>query len=283
MKNRKDGKRININGMEQILIDLKPHRNEADVFIDKDIDVTELVKYVEKCKSEGKGYTYFHAIVTAFGKVFYNREKLNRFVANRHMYVHNDIVISFVAKVAFDDKSEEVMLLIPIDANDNIESISKKIKNKVDDVRNKKVSKEGANSAIDTLGKLPNVIRVPLIGIFKWLDQRDLLPNDLKQDNLYYSSAIVSNIGSLGSEAIYHNNTNLGTASSITTIGKIRNKEVIDDDGNKKIRKICDFGINFDERVADGFYLIKSLKLLQHIISNPELLEEDASTKVNID
>ena len=282
MKNRKDGKRIKVNGMEQILIDLKPNRNEADVFIDKDIDVTELKQYLDKKKKEGKEYTFFHAVVLAIGKVIYNRNKLNRFVANRHLYEHNNIVISFVAKVSFDDKSEEVMLLIPIDEKDNLDTISKKIKDKVDAVRVKKVDKKGANSAIDTLGKLPNIIRVPLIGLLKRLDQLDLLPESLKQDNLYYSSTIVSNIGSLGSEAIYHNNTNLGTASSILTIGKIKDKEVITENGKKEIRKICDFGMNFDERIADGFYLIKSAKLLQHIVSNPELLEEDANTKIEL-
>lgn len=283
MKNRKDGKRVKVNGMQQILMDLKPNRNEADVFINKDIDVTELVEYLDKCKKEGKEYTFFHAVTLAIGKVFYNRNKLNRFVANRHLYEHNKIIISFVAKVSFDDHSEEVMLLIPIEETDNLDTVSKKIKTKVDRVRNKKESKKGANSAIDTLGKLPNIVRIPLIGIFKRLDQLDLLPKSLIEDNLYYSSTILSNIGSLGSEAIYHNNTNLGTASSIITIGKIKDKEIINDKGEKEIRKICDFGMNFDERIADGFYMIKSAKLLQYIISNPHLLEENANTKINLD
>ena len=187
MKNRKDGKRVKVNGMQQILMDLKPNRNEADVFINKDIDVTELVEYLDKCKKEGKEYTFFHAVTLAIGKVFYNRNKLNRFVANRHLYEHNKIIISFVAKVSFDDHSEEVMLLIPIEETDNLDTVSKKIKTKVDRVRNKKESKKGANSAIDTLGKLPNIVRIPLIGIFKRLDQLDLLPKSLIEDNLYYS------------------------------------------------------------------------------------------------
>lgn len=283
MRDRKDGKRVKLNGMEQICIDLKPHRNEADVFIDKDIDVTNLKKYLDKKKEEGKDYTFFHAVLLAMAKVLYNRKKLNRFVANRHMYEHNDVVLSFVAKVSFDDKSEEVMLLIPVDEKDNLDTVSKKIRDKVAAVREKHVDKKGANNAIDTLGKLPNIIRVPLIGAFKWLDQRDMLPASLIEDNLYYSSTILSNIGSLGSEAIYHNNTNLGTASSIITIGVIKDKEIIMENGKKEVRKICDFGINFDERIADGFYLIKSCKLLQYIIDNPELLEDAASTKVEIE
>src|SRR5574344_277180 len=107
---RKDAKRIKyLGGLEQILIDLKPYRCDSDVFINQNMDVTELVKYIENKKKKGEEITYFHAFVTAIGKTLYNRRKLNRFIANRHVYEHKEIVISFVAKVDFNDKSEEIM------------------------------------------------------------------------------------------------------------------------------------------------------------------------------
>jgi len=37
---------------------------------------------------------------------------------------------------------------------------------------------------------------------------------------------------------------------------------------------VVDFGITLDERIADGFYFARSVKLLKHIIENPALLEE---------
>lgn len=280
---RRDGKRVkDINGMEQLILDIKPNRSEADVFIQDDVDVTNLMKYLDKAKKEGRDITIFHAILTAFAKTIYNRPKLNRFIANRHVYEHNEVTISFVAKVAFTDKAEEIMLIIPVDLHDNIDTISKKIKDKVESIRNEKdISKKGANGALDTLGRLPNIIRVPLIGLFKWMDQRDLLPKSLTEDNLYYSSAMMSNIGSLGSKSIYHNNTNFGTCSSMTTIGVLHEKEVIEDKKKKTI-KVIDFGINFDERVADGFYLIRSFDLFKYILNNPELLDDAASKKYDI-
>lgn len=283
-KNRKDGKRINnINGMFQIMLDLKPKRCDSDVFINQKMDVTKLVEYVDKKKKEGMDLTYFHTFVTAIGKTMYNRPKLNRFIKNRHVYEHNNIVISFVAKISFDDRSEEIMVMVPIDENDTLKSISKKIKEKVENIRNKKVNKEGANSAIDTLGRLPNIIRVPVVGFLKWCDNHDLLPSSLIKDNLYYSSMIVSNLGAIKCGAIYHNLTDFGTCSSLATMGEIKNVEIINNDGKKEIRKICEFGINFDERVADGYYFAKSVQLLQYIFDNPELLEEKACKKIKVD
>ena len=281
---RKDAKRIrNINGMEQILMDLKPKRCDSDVYINQKIDVTNLAKYIEEKKEEGNKISYFHAFVTAIGKTFYNRPKLNRFVANRRLYEHNDIVISFVAKVSFDDKSEELMLMVPIKENDNLFTISKKISSKVERTRkDSKPNKKGANSAIDVIGKLPNLIRVPLVGMFKWCDKRGLLPASLVEDNLYYSSLIVSNLGSIKCGAIYHNITDFGTCSGLATMGEIKDTEIINEKGKKEIRKICEFGINLDERIADGYYMAKSIKLLQHILDNPKMLEENASTKIDV-
>ena len=38
-----------------------------------------------------------------------------------------------------------------------------------------------------------------------------------------------------------------------------------------------------DERIADGYYFAKSMKVLEHILDNPELLEERADARIEID
>lgn len=277
----RNAKRVkDITGMQQVMIDLKPDRCDSDVYINQKMDVTNLCNYVETKKKEGIDITYFHAFVAAIAKVMYNRSKLNRFVANRHVYEHNDVVISFVAKISFNDASEEMMILVKVEEDDNIFTISEKIKEKVSGIRNSKVNKEGANNAIDVLGKLPNIIRIPVVGIFKWLDKKGMLPKFLVQDNLYYSSIILSNLGSIKCGAIYHNLTNFGSCSSLATMGEIKSVEVLNDSNKKEIRKICEFGINLDERIADGYYFAKSVQLLQYIFDNPELMEGKSNEKI---
>ena len=210
-------------------------------------------------------------------------DKLNRFIANRHTYEHNDVVISFVAKVSFDDKSEEVMINIKVDKDDNIYDLSRKISQKVDRIRNsKETKKENTNNIVDIVGKLPKIIRVPLMGMFKFLDKKGMLPESFIKDNLYYSSIILSNLGNLKIGSIYHNLTNFGTSSFLATIGLIHKETIVDFSGKEKVVDICDFGINCDERIADGYYFTKSIKLFEYIIENPELLEDKACEKVEI-
>ena len=278
---RINSKRVKIGGMNQLMIDLKPRRCDADVFINTPVDVTNLVDYINERKKKGEKVTYFHAFLLALAKTIYNRPKLNRYVKNRHMYEHTNVSISFVAKVEFEDDSEEVMLIIDVAPDDNIDTISKKIYDKISVLRNKKFEKKGANGVLDTLGAMPNILRVPLVGFLKWTDEKGILPKSLQEDDLYFASAIVTDIGSLKSDSIYHNNTNFGTASSITSIGEIRD-EIKIVNGKETKYKACKFGINFDERVADGFYMIKAFKILEYIIDNPKLLEDRADSKVEI-
>lgn len=265
-----------VNGMNQIAIDLKPRRSLGELYINQVYDVTNLVKYIEEHKKNNNSeykLTYFHAFTTAIAKTIYNRPLLNRFVQNRHVYEHNDVVLSYVMKINFDDKSEEVMTMLPVLENDNIFSISKKTTDKVKLVREKGDTGTGANDAIQVLSKLPNLIRIPIVSIFKFMDRHGILPASLVKDNLYYSSMIISNIGTFHCNGIYHNVTDFGTCSGLITIGEV-----------KKVgtKYVCEFGVTIDERIGDGFYFIKSLQLLQYILDNPKLLEGSANEKIEI-
>ena len=276
MFKRKDAKKCkDISGMSQILIDIKPNRSLGELYINQKMDVTELVKYVKDIKKVDDEFTYFHAFMALFAKVIYHRPLLNRFVANRHVYEHNDLSLSFVMKVSLNDKSTELMVVMPINNKDNIFTISQKIRTKVDEIRAKKDEGTGANKAIQILGKLPNLIRVPLISLLKWFDSHGLLPSSLIADNIYYSSMIISNIGSLHCGGIYHNVTDFGTCSGLITIGEIKEEKE-----DKETKYYCDFGITIDERIADGFYFIKSIELMQYLLNHPKILQDEISKEI---
>jgi len=228
---RKDAKRVDLPGMMQLAVDLKPNRSVSDVYINEKIDVTALMAFLGEKKAAGDHYTLFHAFLTAIGKVIYNRNRLNYFIQNRHMYEHNEVSIAFVAKMAFEDKSEEIMLHLVLEPEDTMETIREKISKKIGNLRGGHVEKEGANTAIDVLGHLPNIIRVPILGIIKFLDKRGMLPAGLIKDNLYYSSMIISNLGSIRCGAIFHNITDFGSSSSLATIGEVRPEKVLLEDG----------------------------------------------------
>lgn len=285
---RKDAKKVrNLDGLHNVMIDIKPERCDSDVYMNKEIDVTKLIKYVEKYKKEHPDdkITYFHAFAMAFAKTIYNKPLLNRFVANRTFYDRNDVIIAFVAKIAFEEDSEEVMINIKVDKDDNIFTLRDKITKRVAKIRNSKKGekKENTNNIVDVVGILPKLIRMIVTGTLKFLDKHGWLPESITKDNLYYSSVILSNLGNFKIGSIYHNIVNFGTSSIIATMGMIHKSKVIDKDGKEKIIDVCDFGVNMDERIADGYYFAKSIKVLEYILDNPELLEDRADARIEID
>ena len=275
---RKDARKIrNMDGMHHLILDLKPDRCDSDVYINQKLDVTNLIKYMDKMKKKypDKHITYFHAFVAAIGKLFYNRPYLNRFVANRTYYVHDDVKIAFVAKTQFTDDASELLCVVKVEEDDNLFTISERISDKVAKIRHN--TKSDTNDIIDIVGKFPKFLRVPVIGFIKYLDRHGWLPKSMVNDNIYYSSIIVSNLGSIDCGSIYHNLTNFGTSSMLATMGQIHKEKIINKKGKEELRDICEFGTNCDERIADGLYFAKSIALLQYIFDNPETLEDRAS------
>ena len=61
------------------------------------------------------------------------------------------------------------------------------------------------------------------------------------------------------------------------TIGALHKEELIMPDGHKEIRDVIDFGAILDERIGDGFYFARSLRLLKYVFENPELLDKPFS------
>ena len=164
------------------------------------------------------------------------------------------------------------MAKINVDKNDNLNSIKDKISGKVNKIRGNK--KNDTDSAIDIVGKLPKWLRKLVVKIFIFLDNHDMVPESKTSNLIYYSTVILSNLGSIHCNAIYHNLTDFGTNSILLTIGEITKENYLDDDGKLQERYMCDFGINLDERIADGFYFAKSFQLFKEYLQNPEVLEE---------
>ncbi len=277
---RRDGKKIKMNGFDRFLYYLKPRRSDSEVYISKTIDVTNLVEYMKEKKKENEKITYFHLFCMAIGKVIYNRPLLNRFLIGGCKYQRNDVTISFVAKTDFSDTAREFLTVIKVLEDDKLDDISKRITEDVKKIRSNKESH--TDDFVNKLGKLPKFVMAIIVWFIKRLDNHDLLPSSLTKNSVYHSSVLVSNLGSIHCDGIYHNLTNFGTNSILLTIGEIK-EDVRVVDGKIEKRYVCDLGITLDERIADGVYFAKSVNLLEYILDNPSLLEDKASDKIVID
>lgn len=282
-RDRKDAKRIkNLTSTQRVIYYLKKKRCDSDVYINMKVDMTNAIKYIEKQKNDGKHITYFHFFCAAVAKTIYNRPLLNRFIMpGGKVYEHNDVSVGFVAKVKFEDYSEEYLAVEHLKREYNLYDVSDKLNKTVENLR--KNNKNATDKTADSLAKLPAPIFDIVMKIIKFMDNHDLLPETITKNSLYHSSIIVSNLGSFKSSSIYHNLTDFGTASSLITMGAIHKEHVINDNGEVEVKDICDFGINLDERIGDGYYFVKSMKMFEYIIMHPEVLEAQLGDQLTID
>jgi len=78
--------------------------------------------------------------------------------------------------------------------------------------------------------------------------------------------------------ASYHHLANWGTNSFFVVIGEKKPMPFVTEDGKVEVRQGMEIGMTIDERIADGFYFAKSIKLFKTIIENPELLDKEITS-----
>ena len=273
---RKDGRRVKETpGLQTVMAHLMPNRTDNEVYLHDVIDATELVRYLEK-KNENLDYkiTIFHCAITGLARMVRERPLMNRFIQGHRIYERNEISLSFVCKRRFSDSGEEsLMVLVPKDT-DTLNEISRKIVGDVEETRKSEHSTGGVDALLDSFAKIPRPLLMLIIRIIRWLDFWGLNPDFLTAGDPNYTTILCSNLGSIKCPAVYHHLNNYGTNSIMITIGTLHKEEILMPDGHKEIRDVVDVGATLDERIADGFYFARSLKLIKHIFANPELLEK---------
>lgn len=273
---RRDGRWVHDTpGLQTIMAHLMPNRTDCEVYLSDTIDATELIKYLEKRNARITEYktTLFHCAITALARMVRERPLMNRFIQGRRIYQRDEISLSFVCKRRFTDHADEaLMVLVPKDT-DTINEIGRRIVGDVIETRKSEHSSGGIDSILDSLAKVPRPLLMLFIRIIRWLDFWGMVPNALTQGDPNYTTLLCSNLGSIKCPSVYHHLNNYGTNSVMITIGTLHKEEVLMPDGHKEIRDMVDIGATLDERIADGFYFARSLKLIKHIFAHPELLE----------
>lgn len=283
---RRDGRWVReVPGLQTIMAHLMPNRTDCEVYLQDTFDCTELLKYLEK-KNEGKTegkMTLFHCVVTGVARMVQERPKMNRFVQGGRTYERDEITLSFVCKRRFTDHAEEALMVLKAEETDDVDSISKRIIGDVRETRKSEKSTGGVDQTLDNFAKIPRILLIPIIRVIRWLDFWGLVPKALTNGDPNFTTVLLSNLGSIQCPSVYHHLNNYGTNSILITIGKIHKEELLMPDGTKEIRDVVDIGATLDERIGDGFYFAKSLKLIHYIFSNPELLEKPIGEESGFD
>ena len=280
---RKDGKLVrDIDGMHFICPIIYPNRCDNEAFIYEKIDLTNVNKYLKNKNKDNPEYKYnlFQVIITTMSKVLYLRPQMNYFIQNSNLYERNDKSISFVVKKKMDEKSGEGLAFIHLKEDYNIDTIHNEIKDIIYSQRSG--GSDGSSDSMDMFLKMPRFIGKFLVHIIMFLDRHGWVPKFLIESDPYYSSVVLTNLGSIKMHAGYHHLTNWGTNSIFLAIGEEKLRAFFDESGKATMKDSVDIGFTIDERIANGFYYSKTIELFKYILENPELLEEPLNKEITI-
>ncbi len=273
-----------------------PERCDNEAFIFERLDLTAVNDYLARKNEEARAqtpegeevfkYTLFHFVVAAVLKTMTLRPKLNYFYQNKRLYQHKDLSAAFVVKKRFSDDAEEGLAVLKAQPTDNIDSVREFVRRQTTLIRGTSEDQRDAkgdtsSNAMGVVSKLPFFVIRFIVWVVRLLDRHGGAPQFLVESDPYQHSVVLSNLGSIKMKAGYHHLSNWGSTSMFVTIGEKKIRPFFNDDGTYEMRDSLELGITVDERVADGYYFSKTLRLVRKLFAEPELLDAPFSQEVD--
>jgi len=282
LKNRRrDGTLLrDLPAFTRIMPYLMPDKAGSLIFYQEDYDVTECLGYIKdwnrrNARACGALLTLFEVVMVAAARAVALRPRINRFIANRRYYQRNRILLSFVAKKELSDDGKEVNVKVPFDPEETLGTAARKVR----DYIKKGISEDGHENekVVDAVMRLPSILLKFINFTYNWLDDHNLLPYSVTESDPMWSTIFLANVGSFGLDAPFHHLFERGTCPIFMDVGKVRDENRIAEvpGGTPRVeaRKVLRVNYSFDDRVADGIYMGRSLELVKRFMENPDQLD----------
>jgi len=270
---RKDGKRLkNIDPMYSIVPYIMVNRSDSMNGITLDIPIEPMEKYIREKRKSGVYISHLAIVTAAYLRTIAEYPLLNRFIVNKKIYARTEFAIGMVVLKAGSIDKGETISKIYLNETDTLTEVSNKInsyveKNRQDDSNNK------TDKIIKTLCNMTLLMRF-VVGFLKWLDKIGLLPKSIIDASPFHCSMVITNLGSIRTNHIYHHIYDFGTVGQIVSLGMPR--EVPKRKGKEIVFERClPLGVVMDERICAGVYYATAFKRFEEYLANPALLDEE--------
>ena len=216
--------------------------------------------------------TPMQIVLCALARTVGQRPRINRFISNQRHYQRNNISFSFVTKKSLSDDGMEVNVIMPFRPEDTIADVNLRFKRFVGQAKSEDGNK--TENDVEVFDRLPHwLIRLAVNGI-RFLDRHNWITKDIIRMLPFYSTAFLTNVGSIGLDAPIHHNFEIGNTGIFAALGKMKQIRELQADGSVEEYTVMPVTYTFDDRIVDGIYSGRAMGLLRNYIENPEQLTE---------
>lgn len=255
-------------------------RCDALVFQTLNLDMTTAVEFVRKYNRDNPESKFrmkiFYVFVAALMRTFAMRPELNRFIANSRYWQRNELSLNFVIKETYSDEAPEHSTPLVISPDAILPEIAKILDDTIEQARGGDETSDDTDNAIRFFTKFPPWVIRSVVNVAGWLDKKGKAPSMLRDADGLHTSVFISNLGSIGlaEGATQHHLYEWGTTSVFLTMSSLNRTVTFEENGEYRKRYGMVVGVTLDERIADGFYFVRSFMYLQNLLQNPEMLLE---------
>ncbi len=266
-------------------------RTENEAVIHLDVPMENLNAFIAKKNAENENpifkYTFMHAVLAALARTIEARPKMNYFVRNKKFWERKVISFSFIAKKQKVDGAEEGLVITTYKKDSDVSALEQmhlSTCKMVAEIREKEENHDDTTKIMASLLKLPSFILKPVVALILHLDRVGKLPKSFVKANPYGCTCFISNLGSIKMDASYHHLINFGTNSIFGILGRKEKKPVFtEENGEVKttLKEFLPVSLTVDERIADGVYYAKTVRIFKALLIRPELLDLPAKEKID--
>jgi hypothetical protein len=269
-RRRSDGTLVrNAHPYRKMIPFLMPGRNESIVLYEDYADAARLEGYLARLRDTGGvDADVTHCLVAAVAQSLGAHPELNRFVVGKRLYQRDAPTVTFSMKRKRLDRAAKLAAVkVRLSGTESFEEICRVINERVGTERSR--AKTFADKELGLLTRLPRPVLSLCLRVLGWLDYHNLAPASLLEQDAFYASAFIANLGSLGMNAGYHHLYEYGTCPLFMTVGRIEERPWVVD-GEIVVRRVLPIRWSYDERVDDGLTAKRGMDAVRDRLENPE-------------
>ena len=252
----------------QFMPALMPTRTESAVYFDQHIQAAEAEQLIAAIRREHPELhvTVFDLVLWALARTFHRHPALNRFVAGGRVYQRDGVWISFTAKTAFDESGTLVEVKRRFDPAESFLDMVRAVHDETARLRSGEQSL--TDKELDLFLRLPPPLRRGVVRLASAANAWNLLPRSFIDEDPFFASAFVTNLGTFGIDAAFHHLYEYGTIPLFCAVGAVHD-EVVVENGVPAVARVASIKFNYDERVEDGMYAARALDDFREMVEHP--------------
>lgn len=262
-----------VHPVRRIMPFVMPTRTESAVLGREEVLTGPAKEFLDRFnldRPEHRPATLFHLLLRSLALAWHERPRLNRFVAGGLYWQRRGVWIAFSGKKGMNEDSP---LFTGKRRFDRDETLARMVDDMWDmQVVGRSDKKTETDKEISLLLRLPPLLLRWFVRGGRWLNEHNLLPAKMIENDPLFASMFVANLGSVGLDACYHHNYDYGTIPAFFVMGKLKLVPVVAADGSVVSAEVFEIKFTYDERTEDGFYAARVLGAIKHRLEHPEEL-----------